>query len=73
MLDPLTTNDMAQYKNSFNIIMADAPKIKPATSPITPTEQMALTSLKDIAQLHSHRPIHVIMDRLSTLLLVYMQ
>jgi hypothetical protein len=37
------------YKISFDIIVADAPKIRPTTSPIILLEQTALTSHKDIA------------------------
>jgi hypothetical protein len=72
-LDPLTTNGMAQYKISFEIIVEDIQNNRPAISFITPAEQTALTTLKDIAQLHAKRPINIIIDKPSTLLFLYVQ
>ena len=72
-MDPLITNNSANLKLSFDIVVADAPKPAPSPNMVSNFELEALNSLRDIARIHHDRPPHIIMDRLSSMFWVYMQ
>ena len=72
-MDPFITNNSANLKISYDIVVADAPKPAPSPNMVSDVDLQILTEFKELAKLHAQRPMHIIMDRLSSLLHSYMQ
>ena len=72
-MDPFITNNSANLKISYDKVVADGPKPAPSPNMVSDIDLQILNEFKELSKLHAKRPMHIIMDRLSTLLHTYMQ